>query len=105
MVDHRVTRSDFAVGRVVGLGGSARPDQMVDAVPAVPDGNGPPPGAGRAVGAGTVECRRMVHDDVSRLDREAHEAGVVVRDLRDGRPFGPGEGLIGHEPVRAVDQT
>ena len=48
---------------------------------------------------------RMVHDDVSRLDREAHEAGVVVRDLRDGRPFGPGEGLIGHEPVRAVDQT
>ena len=52
-----------------------------------------------------MERRRMVHDDVSRLDGEAHEAGVVVRDLRDGRPFGPGEGLIGHEPVGAVDQA
>ena len=90
MVHHWVARPDVSVGRVVGLGGSAGPDQMLDAVPAVPDGNGSSSGAGRAVGSGTVERRCMVYDDVSWLDGIAHEAGVVICDLRYGHPFGSG---------------
>lgn len=32
----------------------------------------------------------MVYDDVSWLDGIAHEAGVVICDLRYGHPFGSG---------------
>ncbi len=102
MVDHRVTGSNLIM---VGLGGDAGTEPVVDVVAAVTDRHGPSTRRGRAVGAGAVEGGSVVDDDVARLNDETYEAGVVNVDGGDRCAFGAGERFIGYEPVWAVDEA